>query len=191
MKESFENEVINEIEKRNVQDLIENNDESLIMGEIKREFKKMKIEGKRETGVIKNGDAENKTYYTVGNGNGRSRNDSWKSSRDFKDFRRSDSNNWRTQSENRWRRTQSKSMPRSRPRSASASRGSTTEYRTIKEFQDTVLKELKILKEKQDKLAKVQDEMVTKVLWAVDSFTRFIQGIVLNNKKAETVIEAL
>ena len=75
-----------------------------------------------------------------------------------------------TQSGNRWRRTQSKSMPRSRPRSASASRGSTTEYRTIKEFQDTVLKELKILKEKQDKLAKVQDEMVTKVLWAVDSF---------------------
>ena len=29
------------------------------------------------------------------------------------------------------------------------------------------------------------------VLWAVDSFTRFIQGIVINNKKAETVIEAL
>ena len=29
------------------------------------------------------------------------------------------------------------------------------------------------------------------VLWAVDSFTRFIQGVVINNKKAETVIEAL
>ena len=29
------------------------------------------------------------------------------------------------------------------------------------------------------------------VLWAVDSFTRFIQGIVVNNKKAATVVEAL
>ena len=29
------------------------------------------------------------------------------------------------------------------------------------------------------------------VLWAVDSFTRFIQGTVLKNKKAETVMEAV
>ena len=29
------------------------------------------------------------------------------------------------------------------------------------------------------------------VLWAVVSFTRFIQGTVINNKRAETVIDAL
>ena len=34
----------------------------------------------------------------------------------------------------------------------------------MKEFQDQVLKELKSLKEKQDKIAKIQDEMVEKVI---------------------------
>ena len=29
------------------------------------------------------------------------------------------------------------------------------------------------------------------VLWVVDSFTRFIQGLVLKNKQAETVAEAI
>ena len=29
------------------------------------------------------------------------------------------------------------------------------------------------------------------VLWLIDSFTRFIQGVVLRNKEAETVIEAM
>ena len=29
-----------------------------------------------------------------------------------------------------------------------------------------------------------------KVLWAIDSFMRFIQGIVLKDKKAETVLDA-
>ena len=33
--------------------------------------------------------------------------------------------------------------------------------------------------------------MEKNVLWAVDSFTRFIQGIVISNKRADTVVEAL
>ena len=56
---------------------------------------------------------DNKTYYTPSVGSGRSRYDSWGGSRDFKDFKRSNSNNWRTQSGNRWRRAQSKFLPRS------------------------------------------------------------------------------
>ena len=160
VKETFGNEVINEIEKRAVQDLIETKNEEEIMNEVKKEFKKIKIEGKRE-----NDKEGSKIYYTSGNsGNGRSRYDSWKGSRDFKDFRRSDSNNWRTQSGNRWRRAQSKSLPRSRARSVSSSRGAPAEFRSMREFQDQVLKELRNLKEKQDKMAKRQDEMAEKVV---------------------------
>ena len=48
IRETFLNEVINEIEKRTVQDLIEMKGEEEVMNEVKKEFKKMKIEGKRE-----------------------------------------------------------------------------------------------------------------------------------------------
>ena len=165
VKVTYENEVINEMEKRGVQELIEQKDDVNIMEEVKKEFKKMKIEGKRDDTVSKSETGgDNKTYYTPSVGSGRSRYDSWRGSREFKDFKRSNSNNWRTQSGNRWRRAQSKSLPRSRPRSTSHPRGVPPEFRSMKEFQDQVLRELKSLKEKQDKIAKIQDEMVEKVI---------------------------
>ena len=60
VKATFENDVINEMEKRAVQELIEKNEENSIMNEVKKEFKKIKIEGKREIGVNKTENEESK-----------------------------------------------------------------------------------------------------------------------------------
>ena len=94
VKEAFENEVMNEIEKRSVQDLIEKKNYINIMSEVKKEFKKMKIEGQRESNKIDAENDEDKTYYVVNNG--RSRYDAWRNSRKNRDVKRSNSNNWRT-----------------------------------------------------------------------------------------------
>ena len=47
LKESFENGVLNEMEKRNIQDLISNKADREIISEIKKEFKKIEIEPKK------------------------------------------------------------------------------------------------------------------------------------------------
>ena len=162
LKESLQSEIINEIEKRAMEDLIQDQNDDMIMSLIKKEFKKIKIEGKRDfTNQISDAD-ENKTYFVKDRT--RSRYDAWKGSRDFKDFRRTDSKNWRTQSGNRWRKSQSKSQSGSRPRSVSWSRDKSSEFRNLKDFQEKVLKDLKSLKAKQDEMAKIQDDMVAKVV---------------------------
>ena len=58
------------------------------------QFKKMKIEGQRESNKIDAENDEAKTYYVVNNG--RSRYDAWRNSRKNRDVKRSNSNNWRT-----------------------------------------------------------------------------------------------
>ena len=93
-----------------VQDLVESKDEEHIMSEVKKEFKKMRIEGKREDNESANENGESKTSYTVGTG--RSRYEAWKNFREFRDYGRTGSNNWKTQSGNRWRKSQYKSIPR-------------------------------------------------------------------------------
>ena len=94
VKEAFENGVVNTVEKRMMQDLVESKDEEHIMSEVKKELKKIRIEGKREDNNINSEITENKTYYT--DNDGRSRYGAWRKSREFNDFRRSNSNNWRT-----------------------------------------------------------------------------------------------
>ena len=162
LKESFENGVLNEMEKRNIQDLISNKTDREIMSEIKKEFKKIKIEGKREFEHQNSDSEENKTFFV--NNKNRSRYDSWKGSRDFKEFRRTGSNNWRTQSGNRWRKAQSVTRSGSRPRSVSWSREKNSEFRSLKDFQNMVLKEIKSLKDRQDQIVKTQDDMMAKVV---------------------------
>ena len=107
LKDLSESEIVNEIEQRCIEDLIEKKDDISIMSEFKKWFKRIKIESKRDV-VKSDGDneIENKTTYFVRN-NERSRYGSWKNSRDFKDFSRTNSNNWRTKSENRWRKSES------------------------------------------------------------------------------------
>ena len=78
-----ENEIINEIEKRMVEELIEKQDDKEIMSAVKKSFRKMKVEGKKEHVDMSN---ESKTFYA--NNLERSRYGSWKTSRDFKDFSR-------------------------------------------------------------------------------------------------------
>ena len=175
LKELFENDVINEIEKRAVHDLVNNKDDNEILNEVKTQFKKYKIEGKRDFAAqkIESDNDENKTYF-VSNKN-RSRYDSWKGSRDFKDYKRTGSNNWRTQSGNRWRKSQSQSVPGSRNRSISWSRDKSSEFRSMKDFQNLVLKELKSLKEKQDQMAIIQNDMKTKVIDSKYIETDFIE----------------
>ena len=46
LKETFENDIINEIEKRSIEDIIQTKPENEIMLEVKKSFKKIKIEGK-------------------------------------------------------------------------------------------------------------------------------------------------
>ena len=81
VKEAFENGVMNDIEKRMVQDLIENKADENIMSEIKKEFNKMKIEGKREDGEISSASNESKTYYAVNDL--RSWYGAWRNSQEF------------------------------------------------------------------------------------------------------------
>ena len=162
LKELFENDVINEIEKQAMQDLISTKNEAEIMNVFLKEFKKIKVEGKREADYPSTESTENKTYYV--NNKSRSRYDAWKGSRDFKDFKRTNSNNWRTFSNNRWRKAQSQSASRSRPRSVSLSKDKDFDFRSMKEFQDIVIKELKSLKEKQNEMTKIQNDMIAKVV---------------------------
>ena len=170
VKEAFENGVVNAIEKRMIQDLVESKNEELIMSEVKKEFKKIRIEGQREDKESVGGDVESKTYYTVGNG--RSRYEAWKKSREFRDYGRSGSNNWRTQSGNRWRQSQSKSIPRSETYYKSSG---PSEAEVMIEFQDRILKELNQMRKdleeklkeqekKQEKMVKQQNENETKVI---------------------------
>ena len=145
-----------------MQDLISNIDDSKIMSAVKKEFKKIKIEGKRQLDNNNPDSEENKTYFV--NNKNCSRYDSWKGSRDFKDFKRTGSNNWRTHSGNRWRKSQSLAGSGSRPRSVSWSGDKSNEFRSLKDFQSMVLKEIKSLKEKQEKILKTQEDMMSKVV---------------------------
>ena len=54
------------------------------MTEVKISFKRMKVEGKRES--TENGDSKSTTFYTNGGGSDRSTYGAWKRLRDFKDF---------------------------------------------------------------------------------------------------------
>ena len=142
----FENEIINEIEKRMVEELIEKQDDKEIMSAVKKSFRKMKVEGKREHVDMSN---ESKTFYA--NNLERSRYGSWKTSRDFKDFSRTKSNNWRTKSGNRWRKSESSHRPKSR----SQSRKSESEFMSLKDLihaMDQVMSKIKSLDENQVKL---------------------------------------
>ena len=170
VKEAFENGVVNSIEKRMMQDLVESKNEELIMSEVKKEFKKIRIEGQRENKESGSDEVESKTYYTVGNG--RSRYEAWKKSREFRDNGRSGSNNWRTQSGNRWRQSQSKSIPRNEIYYKSSG---PSDAEVMIEFQDRILKELNQMRKdleeklkeqekKQEKMVKQQNENETKVI---------------------------
>ena len=165
LKETFENEVINEIEKRSIQDIIENKSEDEIMVEVKKSFKKIKIEGKRESvESIK----ENATFYAQKYE--RSRYGAWKNSRDFKDFSRTNSNNWRTNSGNRWRKSESNKRSSSR----SQSRRPSSEFKSMKdlfEAMDKFMKKIQILDEKQEKLSKLIDDKVVNAKFVETDFT--------------------
>ena len=132
LKGLLDSEIINEIEKRSIEDLFNDKSDDKIMDNVRKQFKKMKIEGKRNSEKQIFEADENKIFYV--NDKNRSRYDSWKNSRDFKDFRRTGSNNWRTQSGNRWRKSQSKSASNSRPRSVSWSRDKNFEFKSLKDF---------------------------------------------------------
>ena len=132
LKGLLDSEIINEIEKRSIEDLFNDKNDDKIMDNVRKQFKKMKIEGKRNSEKQIFEADENKIFYV--NDKNRSRYDSWKNSRDFKDFRRTGSNNWRTQSGNRWRKSQSKSASNSRPRSVSWSRDKNFEFKSLKDF---------------------------------------------------------
>ena len=134
-------------------------EDTVIMDLVRTEFKKIRIEGKRD--FEKQNSEENKTFYVIDKN--RSRYDAWRGSRDFRDFKRTESNNWRTHSGNRWRKSQSKSPSATRPRSVSWSRDKSSDFRTLKDFQEQVLKELKCLKENQNKMSKIQDDLLAKV----------------------------
>ena len=155
MKEISDNDVINEIEKRCIQDKVEKVADKQIMSEVKEAFKRMKVEGKRDKAENSN---ENKTFY-ANSGFERSRYGAWKKSRDFKDFSRTGSNNWRTKSGNRWRKSESKFRSGSRSQSRrpeSEGRGD----RDIKQTLEKLLKRLNSLDEKHEKMAKILDEKV-------------------------------
>ena len=79
LKESLQNEIINEIEKRAIEDLIHNSNDGEIMNLIKKEFKKIKIEGKRDLPQHMSDVDENKTYFVKDRN--RSRYDAWKGPR--------------------------------------------------------------------------------------------------------------
>ena len=111
LKDLSENDVLNDIEKRSIEDLIESQNDASIMSEFKKWFMRTQVEGKREKCGTSNDTGENKTYY-VGS-NDRSRYGSWKNSRDFRDYSRTNSNNWRTKSGNRWRKSESTSRNKS------------------------------------------------------------------------------
>ena len=154
IKMMFENEVINEVEKRMVEDIIESSDKKQIFAEVKKAIRKIKVEGKREKVEI---DHEAKTFYS--NNFERSRYGSWKNSRDFKDFSRTNSNNWRTKSGNRWRKSESNNRNGSR----SQSRRSDSEFKSFKDLSQTisqVLAKLKSLEENQSKLSKIVDDKI-------------------------------
>ena len=154
LNESHENDVLNEIEKRSIEDFIDSKEDSAIMPDLKKLFKRVKIEGKRETN--NNAESEDSKTFFVKNSE-RSRYGSWKNSRDFKDFSRTNSNNWRTRSGNRWRKSESASRPRSQSnRSSSGFRS----MEDISQVLSQVLKKLKNLEEKQDKIAKSLDDKV-------------------------------
>ena len=152
----FENEILSEIEKRMVEETIEQTDEKEIILAVKKSFRKMKVEGKRENIDVIN---ENKTFYA--SGYERSRYGSWKNSRDFKDFSRTKSNNWRTKSGNRWRKSESSHRPTSR--SQSQSRKSESEFMSLKDLNNAmqqVMSKLKSLDENQVKLSKLLDNKI-------------------------------
>ena len=158
LKETFESEIINEIEKRSIEDDVEGVTGKNILTEMKQSFKKMRIEGKRETPGKDSENHENKTYYTKG-GYERSRYGAWKNSRDFKDFSRTNSNNWRTKSGNRWRKSESKFRSGSR----SHSRRRDVDYRSFKDLNqaiEQVLSKVKVLEENQEKMSKILEEKV-------------------------------
>ena len=60
-KEISANDIINEIEKRSIQDKVEKVTDKQIMSEVKAAFKRIKVEGKRDK--VEASD-ENKTFYT-------------------------------------------------------------------------------------------------------------------------------
>ena len=132
LKDLSENETVNEVEKRYIEDLIETKDDIFIMTDFKKWFKRIKIESKRD--LVKtesDNDNESKTYFV--RNNDRSRYGSWKNSRDFKDYSRTNSNNWRTKSGNRWRKSESQS----RHRSLSRPKRSDSNVRSMNDFESS------------------------------------------------------
>ena len=113
---------ITEIEHLKLKEEIEGKNESEVRDIFQKNFKKMKIEGKRSSLLSAEGKM-NTTLYV----DGRSRYDSWKNSRDFKNWKRTPSGNgWKTRSElglfPEWKKALSKSRDRqlsSRGRSSS------------------------------------------------------------------------
>ena len=135
------------------------------MVEVKKSFKKIKIEGKREN-VERS--KENTMFYAQKYE--RSRYGAWKNSRDFKDFSRTNSNNWRTNSGNRWRKSESNKRSSSR----SQSRRPSSDFKSMKdlfEVMDKVMKKIQILDEKQEKLSKLIDNKVVNAKFVKTDFT--------------------
>ena len=159
LNELYGNDILNEIEKRNFEDLIEGKNDASIITEFKKWFKKVHIEGKREKSGPAVSTEESKTFFVRRNSsNERSRYGAWKNSRDFRDYSRTNSNNWRTKSGNRWRKSESNSR-----QSTSQSRRSDSGVRSFKDIGQAlsqVLSQLKSLDEKQEKMAKIIDEKV-------------------------------
>ncbi len=111
---------ITDEEKRKFREVMENDgrkpkDEKVVIGELKKEYARLKIEGKRDEAK----DEATSTFFARD-----SRMDKWKKGEDFKNFRRSVSKpGWyRTDSRKRWMRSGSRQG--SRPRSSSEQRRS-------------------------------------------------------------------
>ena len=160
LNELYENEVLNDIDKISFEDLIESKDDSSIMEEFQKWFKRVQIEGKREKSKHLVGTEESKTYFVKRNSStDRSRYGAWRNSRDFRDYSRTESNNWRTKSGNRWRKSESNS----RQNSSSQSRRSDSSIRSFKDISQAlnqVFSRLKSLDEKHEKISKIIDEKV-------------------------------
>ena len=112
IKRLKEQDFITEIEHLKLKEEIEGKNEDEVQQTFKKYFKKIKIEGKRNTLLSTDGKLSTTMYV-----NGRSRYDSWKNSRDFKNWKRTPSGNgWKTRSElglfPEWKKALSKSRDR-------------------------------------------------------------------------------
>ena len=95
LKRLSEQGLISEIEYLKIKEEVEGKGENEVQDKFKKFFKKIKIEGKRGN-ILATDDKTNTTMYVAG----RSRYDSWKNSRDFKNWRRTPSGNgWKTRTE--------------------------------------------------------------------------------------------